>query len=299
LTSKDKQPENTESKPVDYTEILLEHWTRAEEIIEKAKEFNRNSGLPEELMEAYIPYTEPSYKKKYLNFLKDCTSERNDKFWTMKSLKAASLVPDDDTPLDDITYPRRELFNLERLKTPKGEFLKRNEMWYGLMQDGTEKSCGLDHLDWFIEPTISYVYADPGITYLSFNPRNTESRKTVSIGEHAKIRVAKLATDVMFPGNQMGTVVYTTPYSKETVYEMIKVARGGFDDKNNGCSLALYDEKSRVSYAVTTLEEFTAEPFDDIYERLSTPSANINVRDLVKELKSTKESDLEKVQQYQ
>jgi hypothetical protein len=289
MTSKSKQLEDSELK-----ELLLSHYTRAEEVIERAKSYNLKSGLPEELMPAYIPYKEPIYKKKYLNFIKDCTSEHNGKFYDMKMLKAAGFVSDEDTPLDSVKYPRRELFQLSRIKTSKGQFLRRTEMWYGLLQDGTERSCGIDFLDWWISPHISYVYADPGTTYSSFDPRSTESRKTVSIGQNAKIRVAKMATDVMFPGNEMGTLVYNTPYTKDTVYEMIKVARGAFDDHNNGCSLALVDEsKSRNGYSVTTLEEFTAEPFDEIFKRLSQPAASINVKDLVDQLKSTTKPDLE------
>lgn len=98
----------------------------------------------------------------------------------------------------------------------------------------------------------------------------------------------------------MGSLVYTSPYSEETVYEMIKVARGAFDDHNNGCSLALTDEsKSRNSYSVSTLEDFLAPSFDEIFKRLSQPSTNINVKDLVDQLRSNRVSDLEKVQQYQ
>lgn len=298
MTTKGKL-EDQEPK-VDYAELLLSHYTRAEEVIYRAIEFNKKNGLPEELMPAYINYTEPAYKKKYLNFIKDCTSEHNGKFYDMKMLRAAGYVSDEETPLDNVQYPRRELFQLSRIKTSKGEFLRRTEMWYGLQQDGTEKSCGVSDLDYYYDPHISYVYADPGITYSSFNPRSAESRKTVSIGQNAKIRVAKLATDVMFPGNEMGTLVYTSPYTPETVYEMIKVARGAFDDHNNGCSLALHDEsKSRNSYAVYTLEEFLTNNFDETFKRLSTPSTNINVKDLVDQLKSSKVSDIEKVQQYQ
>jgi hypothetical protein len=303
MTSK-RQPEDQGSGPkVDYAELLLTHYTRAEEIIEKAKEFNRKNGLPEELMSPYIDYTMPAGKEKYLNWLKDVTSEHNGKFYDMKTLKAAGFVSDEDTPLDDIQYPRRELFQLYRIKTPKGEFLRRTEMWYGLQQDGTEKSLGVGDLDFYIEPSISYVYADPGTKYMQFNPRSTEARRAIGIGENVKMRVAKLATDVMFPGNEMGTLVYTSPFSAETIYEMIKVARGAFDDHNNGCSLALKDEsKSRNSYSVTTLEEFLTPSFDETFKRLSTPSTNINVKDLVDQLRSNKGSsgqELESKVQYQ
>jgi hypothetical protein len=299
MTSKSKQLEDSEPK-VDYVELLLSHYTRAGEVIERQKSFNLKNGLPEELMEAYINYTVPSGKEKYLNWIDAVTSEHG-RFWDMKTLKAASFVSDEETPLDSNSYPRRELMSISRLKTSAGkEVLTHQETWRGLQQDGTEKSLFVPDLDFWYEPHISYVYADPGTTYSSFNPRSTESRKTVSIGQGAKIRVAKLATDVIFPKNEMGTVVYTTEYSPENVYEILKAAppKGPFGD-SNGTALSLRKENASISYSVFTLEEFLSESFDDTYKRLSQPSANINVKDLVDQLKTTRASDLEKVQQYQ
>jgi hypothetical protein len=299
MTSKSKLEDQDSEPKVDYAELLLTHYTRAEELIEKAKEFNRKSGLPEELMEAYINYTEPAGKEKYLNWIKDCTSERNNKFWDMNMLKSAAFVSDEDTPLDQNSYPRRELFQLYRVKPSKGEFLRRTEMWYGLKQDGTEKSLGVGDLDFFIEPHITYEYADPGLTYTSFNPRSTESRKTIGIGPSKK-RVAKMATDYHYRKNEFGTLTYITPFSAETVQEALRYQRGAFDNTNSGTALMLMKEEGGHTTSVSTLEDFLAPSFDEIFKRQSQPAENINVKDLVDQLRSNKGLDLtEKAKPYQ
>lgn len=300
MTSKGKQLEDQDSGPkIDYVELLLSHYTKAEEIIEKAEEFNRKSGLPEELMTAYINYTVPSGKEKYLNWIAECTSEQNGKFWNMNMLRAAAHISDEETERDNVEYPRRELFQLYRVQTSsKKEFLYRMEMWHGLKTDSTERSLYVEDLDYYIEPNISYPYADPGLTYTSFNPRSTESRKTVGLPP-GKMRVAKLATNVLYPKNEMGKRVWTTPFSAEAVTQALTYQRGELNDHNNGTALMLKKEGVSNPVTVTTLEDFLNPSFDDIFKRQSSPAESVNVKDLVEQLRSSKASDLEKVQHIQ
>jgi hypothetical protein len=96
-------------------------------------------------------------------------------------------------------------------------------------------------------------------------------------------------TNLIYTDQEEGRIVYDTPFTEATVLEAAKYARGSFNDRNNGCSLALTDEsRSRNSYSVFSLDQFL-QPFDQVWEELTRPKdKGVDVKDLIKQLQDEK-----------
>jgi hypothetical protein len=86
---------------------------KAEEVFEKAREYNRSKGYVESLSKAYINYNEPLPQRKYERFLNQVTNPDTGAWNTMKYLKATNQVARGiESEFDDVSYPRIELYQL-------------------------------------------------------------------------------------------------------------------------------------------------------------------------------------------
>jgi hypothetical protein len=200
----------------------------------------------------------------------------------MEFLKAKQLVSSLATPYDGIQYPRREMFQLYRIKQRPNKYLMRREMWYGLTVEGKEFGIYVETLDDHRELQIAY-------------PKLEEPNQTKYMGDDDNIpgygkTVAQVRnTNRIYTDVEEGTLVYDTLFTEEAVEEAVKYARGAFNDRNNGCALAITDEsRSRNSYSVFSLDQFL-QPFDKVWEELTRPPKDkVDVKDLIKQLQDEK-----------
>jgi hypothetical protein len=278
MTSKGKQPEDQEPE-IDYEDMLLKRFRVVESVIEEARKFNKEHGIDEQTSNANIVFNKTRKQKKYERWLKQCINPDTNQFYTMDFLKAKKIVARIDSPYDGIQYPRREMFQLYRIKNQSREYLNRREMWYGLDVSGKETGIYVETLDNHMDLQIIYPkLEDPNQTrYMGDDDNIPGYGKTI-----AQVR----NTNIMYTDQEEGRIVYDTPFTESAVLEAAKYARGAFNDRNNGCSLALTDEsRSRNSYSVFSLDQFLR-PFDELYEELTRPPKDkVDVKDLIKQLK--------------
>jgi hypothetical protein len=155
MTSKSKL-ENQEPG-VDYENMLLKRFRIVEEVIEVAKDFNRDHGIDDATSRANVVLTKTGRQKKYERFLKQCINPDTNHWYSMEFLKAKQLVARIDSPYDGRQYPRREMFQLYRIKDQNKEFLNRREMWYGLTVKGQEIGIYVETLDSHMDVPITYT----------------------------------------------------------------------------------------------------------------------------------------------
>ena len=155
MTNKQNQQQEIQSED-DYPELLLRRFKKMDSIVENARAMNRRNGLEESLQAQYIQYDgDLIQRRKYNKWLGGSTSQtRTIIFGKQATLKMASLISDEPSPLDEKTYPYRVLHHLYRVKTPKGpEFLWRKEYWHGLDSSGQEYAISVPDLDYYVHPT--------------------------------------------------------------------------------------------------------------------------------------------------
>jgi hypothetical protein len=200
----------------------------------------------------------------------------------MDFLKAKKIVARIDSPYDGIQYPRREMFQLYRIKNQSGGYLNRREMWYGLNVEGKEINIYVETLDDHRDLQIVYPkLEDPNQTrYMGDDDNIPGYGKTI-----AQVR----NTNIMYTDQEEGRIVYDTPFTEEAVGEAVKYARGAFDDRNNGCALEFIDtsKSTNNSISVFSLEQFL-QPFDQVWEELNRTKDKVDVKDLIKQLQDEK-----------
>lgn len=281
MTSKSKRLEDQQTE-IDYEDMLLKRFRITESVIEEAKKFNRDHGIDEATSKANVVFNKTNRQKKYERFLKQCKNPDTNQWYDMSYLKAKKLVANIPSPYDGIQYPKRECFQLYRRKESTGEFLNRRETWYALDITGKEISLYVETLDNHMDLQIQY-------------PRLENPDKTRYMGEEEDIpgygkTVAQVRnTNPIYTDQEEGTLVYDTPFSEEAVFEAVKYARGAYDDRNNGCALALVDKsRSGNSYSVFNLDQFLR-PFDELWTELTQPPKDkVDVKDLIKQLQNEK-----------
>jgi hypothetical protein len=282
MTFKSKQLEDQEPKE-DYEDMLLKRFKIAESVIEEARKFNREHGIDEQTSKANVVFTKTNQQKKYERWLKQVRNPDTGRFYTMEFLKAKQIVAGLDSPYDGIQYPRREMFQLYRLKKNQSEeYIFRREMWYGLNVEGKEFGIYVETLDNHMDLQIAYPkLEDPNPTrYMGDDDNIPGYGKTI-----AQVRnTNRIYTDV-----EEGTLVYDTPFSEAAVLEAVKFARGAFDDRNNGCALGLIDnsKSSNNSCSVFSLEQFL-QPFDQVWEEQTRPKDKVDVKELIRQLQDEK-----------
>jgi hypothetical protein len=279
MTTKDKREEKEPG--IDYEDMLLKRFRIAESVIEEARKYNKEHGIDEQTSNANVVFTKTN-KKKYERWLRQVRNPDTGRFYTMEFLKAKQIVSSLATPYDGIQYPRREMFQLYRIKQQPNEYLMRREMWYGLTVEGKEFGIYVETLDDHRELQIAYPkLEDPNQTkYMGDDDNIPGYGKTI-----AQVRnTNRIYTDV-----EEGTLVYDTPYTEEAAGEAVKYARGAFDDRNNGCALGFIDNSKSTnnSISVFSLERFL-QPFDQVWEELTRPKDKVDVKDLIKQLKDEK-----------
>jgi hypothetical protein len=197
----------------------------------------------------------------------------------MEFLKAKQMVSGIDSPYDGIQYPRREMFQLYRIKEQSGEYLMRREMWYGLNVEGKELSMYVETLDDHRELQIEYVKEEnPNqVRYMGVDDDVSGYGKTI-----AKVR----NTNMIYTDQEEGRLVYDTPFSEEAVKEAIQHARGAINDHNNGLSLGFIDgiSGSKNSATIPSIERFL-QPFDKVFQETIRPKDKVDIKDLVKQLR--------------
>jgi hypothetical protein len=281
MTSKSKL-ENQEPE-IDYEDMLLKRYRIVEEVIEVARNFNKEHNIDEQTSKANVVFNKTNRQKKYERFLKQCINPDTNQWYDMSYLKAKKLVARIPSPYDGVKYPRRSMFNLSRRKESSGEYLDRKEMWYALDITGKEISLYVETLDNHMDLQIQY-------------PKLENPDKTRYMGEEEELPgygkpVAHVSnTNRIYTDQEEGTIVWDTPFSKEAVEEAVKNARGAYDDRNNGCALSIVDKSrdSGHSFSVFSLEQFQ-EPFDQLFEKLSQPPKDkVDVKDLIRQLQDEK-----------
>ena len=157
-----KQNQSQQLSEDDYPELLIRRFKKMDSIVENARAMNRKNGLEESLQDFYIQYDgDFIQRRKYNKWLEAVRSPQNNHFWQMSTLKMASLISNEPSPLDDKTYPYRVLHHLYRVKTPKGaEFLWRKEYWHGLDDSGQEYAISVPDIDYYVHPKIESMDVD-------------------------------------------------------------------------------------------------------------------------------------------
>lgn len=282
MTSKSKQPEDL-GPEIDYENMLLKRYRIVEEVIEVARNFNKEHNIDEQTSKANVVFNKTNRQKEYERFLKQCINPDTNEWYTMDFLKAKRIVARIPSPYDGIQYPRREMFNLSRRMESSGEYLDRKEMWYGMNAEGKEISMYVETLDHHMDLQIQYTkLEDPNrVRYMGEEEEIPGYGKTVA-------QVSN--TNRIYTDQEEGILVWDTPFTQEAVLEAIKNARGAFDDRNNGCALSIIDKSrdSGHSYSVFSLEQFQ-EPFDQLFEKLSQPPKDkVDVKDLIRQLQDEK-----------
>jgi hypothetical protein len=288
MTNKDKiQSPASTTNPA---QLLLSRYKKVEDIIERSREENRKIGLPESFQRFYIDYNPGVGRyRKYQQWL-DAVTNQNGQFNTMLMLKSIKAVKNEESPhLDNVSYPRRELHNIHRIKTRDGqEVLQSGEMWYGLGIDGKERSVWVEDLQTYCEPIVESIPIDPQIRigYLD-DPQTRDNRQYQAlVAKNVKLlRVSNY--DPMFTANERGNLIHTTPFSREAVEDLIRDSKpkGAFDDKYNGTMLSLKRGGVIQTYPVNDLDTFCA-PFDELWTRLSAPAHQVDLEALANKLKS-------------
>lgn len=279
MTSPKSQPN---SDVTYYEALLLKRFRDTESVIEEARKFNREHFVDEATSNANVVFKKTNKQKSYERWLKQVRNPDTGRFYTMEFLKAKQLVSSLESPYDGIQWPRREMFQLYRIKNQSGEYLNRREMWYGLDVEGKETNIYVETLDHHMDLQIVYPKLEDHnqIRYMGDDDDIPGYGKTL-----AKVR----NTNLIYTDQEEGRIVYDTPFTEAAVLEAAKYARGAFNDRNNGCSLALTDEsRSRNSYSVFSLDQFLR-PFDQMWEELTRPKdKGVDVKDLIKQLQDEK-----------
>ena len=282
MTSKSKQLEDQETG-IDYEDMLLKRFRITEAVIEEARKFNREHGVNEATSNMYVDFTTHALEKKYQRWLRQCINPSTKRFYNMEYLKAKELVSAIDNQYDGRQYPRIELNNLVRIKTQQGEFLVRSMMLYGMDIHGNELSLFVDTADDHRDLKIEYVKeVNPDQTrYMGIDEENPGWGRTI-----AKVR----NTNIIWSGQEEGTLVYDTPFSEQTVQEFAKYAKPPFSS-HNGTGLSLKNEVSGATHSLSikSLEQFCDPNFDSLWEELSLlPKDKVDVKDLIKQLQEEK-----------
>ena len=224
MTNKQNQQQEIQSED-DYPELLLRRFKKMDSIVENARAMNRKNGLEESLQAQYIQYDgDLIQRRKYNKWLGDVQAPQNNHFWQMATLKMASLISDEPSPLDEKTYPYRVLHHLYRVKTPKGpEFLWRKEYWHGLDASGQEYAISVPDLDYYVHPTIVSMDID---STTGDAPRRgtvvTHQQDNDSNSRGKKIRINKISTNRMFTGGDpTGDRIWTLPFTEEAVRQQL------------------------------------------------------------------------------
>ena len=281
MTSKSKELADQEPE-IDYENMLLKRFRIVESVIEEARKFNQEHGIDEQTSKANVVFTKTNRQKKYERWLKQVRNPDTGRFYTMEFLKAKQLVAGLDSPYDGIQYPRREMFQLYRIKQQSKEYLMRREMWYGLGVDGKEFGIYVETLDDHRELQITYSKLE-------------QSNQTRYMGDddvipgYGKTIAQVRNTNRMYTDQEEGTLVHDTPFSEAAVEEAVKYARGAFDDRNNGCALGLIDgsKSSNNSSSVFSLEQFL-QPFDQVWDEINRSKDKVDVKDLIRQLQDEK-----------
>jgi hypothetical protein len=263
-----------------YEDLLLKRYRIVESVIEEARKFNSDHGIDDATSKANAVFTKTNQQKKFERFLKQCVNPTTNKFYTMEFLKAKQIVSGIDSQYDGRQYPRREMFQLYRIKEQSGEYLMRREMWYGLNVEGKELSMYVETLDDHRELQIEYVKEENHnqVRYMGVDDDVPGYGKTI-----AKVR----NTNMIYTDQEEGKLVYDTIFSQEAVDEALKHARGKINDHNNGLSLGFIDgiSGSKNSATIPSIERFLEEPFDKVFQETIRPKDKVDIKDLVKQLR--------------
>jgi hypothetical protein len=278
----------TTTAEIDYENLLLKRFRIVGETIEVAKIFNQEHGIDDATSRANAVLTKTNKQKKYERWLRQVRNPDTGRFYTMEFLKAKQLVAGLDSPYDGIQYPRREMFQLYRIKQEPNEYLMRREMWYGLGVDGKEFGIYVETLDDHRELQITYSKLE-------------ESNQTRYMGDddvipgYGKTIAQVRNTNRMYTDQEEGTLVYDTPFSEAAVEEAVKYARGSFSDRNNGCALGLIDSSKSTNNSISVFDlQLFLQPFDKVWEELNRPKDKVDVKDLIKQLQAEKLLDRNK-----
>jgi hypothetical protein len=274
MTSKGKQPEDQEPE-IDWAELLLRRFRKAEEVFEKAREYNRSHGFDERLSKAYTNYSKPLAQKSYERFLDSVTNVDTGEWNTIKYLRATKQISRViESEFEDVSYPRVELLKIIRIKTQSGgDFIYRVLNLVGLGRTGKEITQFVDDIDLEKIPAVEYI------------PLPVETIQGSGYEEegYGRTMIASVSNDnKIYSGIETAKTTYLVPMSEQTIREWIKDVKSFVGP--NATALVLKDENASHRTSARSLEEFLM-PFDETFKRHMAPQTNINLKDLVDQLK--------------
>jgi hypothetical protein len=269
MTSKSKQL--TEDQGIDWAEVLLRRFKKADEVFQQARQFNRDHGISDEVSKQYINYSKPLPQREYERFLNQVTNEDTGAWNTMSYLKATNQVSRKiESEFDGVVYPKVEILKIIRIKTRTGDFIYRVLNLIGLGKSGKEIVQFVDDIDIEKIPACEYVKL----------PTQTIPAGAEYEEEGYGKTVASVSNDNrMYTGIETAKTTYLVPFSEQTIREWLNDARGDITDPD-GTLLVLKNEDAKTRYSIKILEQFLNPSVDQLWNQVSTPPKTVNEDDL-------------------
>jgi hypothetical protein len=261
-------------------DLILHCWRLVKEQVQRVIEFNKSQGVPNP--DAYIGYNyadgspEPMSVKQKIRWLNIIRHKKSGKPITVNSLVESGRISDiERETFGQQTYPRIELNTMTRVKTQNGsEYLVRHMQAIGLSEIGAIVTLSLLDCDFSRKVPVSPTTAKL--------PDGTEVKALyVGSGEFTY---------------ETSPMIFTTPFTKENVLTALEKYPPSEDNNLHGkITYAFKKEGVTNGIMVSSLEEFLADDFEEIWRQKTTPAPqiNINSKDLATFVKMDSQSRVE------
>ena len=175
-------------------------------------------------------------------------------------------------------FPYREINQLHRVKLLDGtEWIVRYEQWFGLT-----KSCAIVTCPVKLGSYLHPAYKNEFIQTEKDNPNS------------ATIRVVKVEPNAY--GQFAGTRKYTDRYSEEKMQKYLRHSVGPFGSLN---TITLVKQNAPNPIACHDIERAITEDFDKLWDDLTRVKPTVDIKELVSELKSQSNKEVENAEHYQ
>ena len=269
-------------------ELLLRSHTTTEKILEQLRQKNNESAMEINVedywgksnvdsmarrrvkaSDVFIRY-ESQIKAKKLLWVSQCQSQRSQQFYSLKNHIQNGIIDESERDLFELPpgiedFPYRQIYQFNRVKTSKGEYLSTHEQWTGINKSAAVITISVSDIYSFIKPTVTYELRHPDGSPVPRNQSVTDS-KTIQV----------VSTKIASEGEIAGIRSYHTLFSPEVAYSALKLAHGPLDP-NSGHSLSLIKENSRNPIGIDNVQLWAEGDFTSLYDELSKPQAQIHV----------------------
>jgi hypothetical protein len=256
-------------------ELLLRCWNKAVEQVNAAIKINKESSI--RYPDMYVSYYDemgPMDVLKKKRWLAATINPKTGEFHTLEQLMSAGVISDAEIKFFQGPLPRRELVGMTRHQTyDKKEFLVRSERFFGLSASGSVLTISADNIDF-----TKKVGFEPDIV-----PIDPEQPKG------ATARIVKVGR--CMPGYETAEKIFLTPFTKDNIAAAMQKAQRS-SETHGQISLAISRDGASNPLTITDLNTFTNAPFDELWDRLTSPAPqiNINSKELMNYVKIDRES---------